>query len=91
MHAKKDLAFLQRPTKVGKLFRPRNGCAHLGEKIPLDGIGMDTTSVVSCVHLPECAHEDHQSFLPRDHDTLSAIQLLLPSKELPLQLNGHRM
>jgi hypothetical protein len=30
-----------------------------------------------------------QSFLPRDDNTLSAIQLPLPSKELLFQLNDH--
>jgi hypothetical protein len=44
LHAEKHLAFLQCPSKVGKLFGPRTRCARLGDKIPLDGIGMDTTS-----------------------------------------------
>jgi hypothetical protein len=52
---------------------------------------MGITSIVFHMHLPTCVHKGRQSFLPCDHGTLSAIQLPLPSKELPLQLNNHRM
>jgi hypothetical protein len=83
------LVFLQRPTVVGMLFGPGTGHTHLDEEIPSDGIGMDMASVVFYVHLPKCACKGCQSFLY--HDTLSAIQLPLPSKELPLQLNVHRV
>jgi hypothetical protein len=62
-----------------------------GKKIPLDDVSMDTTSVTFHVHLPKHAQKGCQSFLPRDHVTLLAVQLPLSSKELPLQLNGHRM
>jgi hypothetical protein len=33
----------------------------------------------------------HKHFFPHDDGTFSAVQLPLPYKELPLQLNGHRM
>jgi hypothetical protein len=62
-----------------------------GKKIPLDDVSMDTTSVAFHVHLPKHTQKGCQSFLPRDHGTLLAVQLPLSSKELPLQLNGHRM
>jgi hypothetical protein len=90
LQAEKDLVLLQRPVEVGKLFLPRTGHACLGEEIPLDSISMDTTSIAFHTHLPKRACKGRQSIVPRDHDTLSAIQLPLPSKELPLQLNGYR-
>jgi hypothetical protein len=91
LQVEKDLAFLQCPAKAKKLFEPGAGRAHLDKEVLLDSISTDMTSVAFCAHLPKHVHKGRQSFLPRDHDTLSAIQLPLPSKELPLQLNDHRM
>jgi hypothetical protein len=82
---------LQHPAKVGKLFGTGTRCVRLGEEVPLDDIGTDTTGIMFHAHLPKRVCKGCQSFLPCDHDTLSAIQLPLPSKELPLQLNSHRM
>jgi hypothetical protein len=73
MKAEKDLAFLQCPTEVGKLFGPGTGRACLGKEIPLDGIGIDTTNITFRVLLTKCVCKGHQSFLPHDHGTLSAI------------------
>jgi hypothetical protein len=49
------------------------------------------TRVTFLAHLLECEHKGHQSFLPRDDDALSTVQLLLSSNELLLQLNDLRM
>jgi hypothetical protein len=89
LQAEKDLAFLKHPTEVVKLFGPGTRRARLGEEIPLDNIGTNTESIEFYAHLLKRACKGRQSFLPRDHDTLLAIQLALPSKELPLQLNSH--
>jgi hypothetical protein len=86
LQAEKDMAFLQCPVEVGKLFGAGTGCVRLGKEIPL---GMDTASITFRVHLPKRVCKGIQSFLPCGHDTLPSIQLPLPSKELPLQLNGH--
>jgi hypothetical protein len=72
LHAEKDPAFLQCPTEISKLFGPGTRCACLGEEIPLEGIGMDTASVAFHAHLHNTC-KGHQSFLPHDHGTLSAI------------------
>jgi hypothetical protein len=39
---KKNLAFLQRPAKVGELFGLGTRGARLGEEVPLDSIGIIT-------------------------------------------------
>jgi hypothetical protein len=80
--------FFQRPTKVGELFRLGTGGAHLGEEVLLESIGTGVTSVTFYAHLPMCVRKGRQPFLPCDDGTLSAIQLPLSSKELPLQLNS---
>jgi hypothetical protein len=47
------------------------------------------TSVVLDARLPKRASECSQAFLPFDDGALSAIKLLLLSKEVFLQLDGH--
>jgi hypothetical protein len=76
--------FLQRPANVSELFGARIGGARLGQEVPLDEICTGVTSVMFCVHLPMHVSKGCQPFLPRDDGTLSAIQLPLPSKDLPL-------
>jgi hypothetical protein len=45
------------------------------------------TSVMFHARLPERVSNDHQSFLPRNDGTFLVVNLLLPSKELLLQLS----
>jgi hypothetical protein len=88
---KKDLAFLQCPVKVGELSGPRARDAHLGKEVLLDSFDSDATSIMFCTHLSKGALKGYQSILPCGDGTFPAIQLPLPSKELPLQLNSHRI
>jgi hypothetical protein len=55
LQVEKNLAFLQRPSKVGDLFGPRTGGTHLGDEVPLDGIDTGVSSVMFHAHLPEHA------------------------------------
>jgi hypothetical protein len=85
LQARNDFAILQHLAKVDELLGLATGGAHLGEEIPLGNIGTDTTSVTFCIGLPMRVREGSQSFIPHDDGTLSAIQLPLLSKTLPLQ------
>jgi hypothetical protein len=83
------MAFLQRLAKVGELFSPGTRGVHRCEEVPLDGINTSVTNITFHAHLPKHTSKGCQPFLPCDDGTLSAIQLPLLSKELPLQLNDH--
>jgi hypothetical protein len=71
--AKKRLAFLHCPAEVSKMFGPGTGRECLGEEISLDGIDTDMASIMFRVLRPKHACKGSQSFLPRNHGTLSAI------------------
>jgi hypothetical protein len=83
--------FLQRPVEVGKLFGPEAGDAHLGKEVLLDSLSSDTTDITFHEHLSKGTLKGRQSILPHGDGTFPAIQVPLPGKELPLQLNGHRV
>jgi hypothetical protein len=51
LQAEKNLAFLQRPAKVGELFGLGTRGECLGEEVPLDGIGLGTTTIMFRGHL----------------------------------------
>jgi hypothetical protein len=91
LEAKEDLTFLQCPVEVGELFGPVARDTHLGEGVLLDSLNSDVTCVMFRVHLSKGALKGHQSILPCGNGTFSAIQLPLLGKELPLQLDDHRM
>jgi hypothetical protein len=86
-----DLAFLQCPVVVGELFGPGARDAHLGEEVMLDSLSSAMTGIMFHAYLSKGMLKSHQSILPHGNGTLLAIQLPLPSKELPLQLDDHCM
>jgi hypothetical protein len=57
----------------------------------LDSLSLDATGVTFHVHFSKGALKGRQSILPCDNGTFPAIQLPLSGKELPLQLDGHRI
>jgi hypothetical protein len=61
----------------------------LGEEVMLDSLGLDATGIMFREHLTKGALKGCQSVLTRGEGTFSAIQLPLPGKKLPLQLDGH--
>jgi hypothetical protein len=73
-----------------ELFRPGTTGMHLHKEVPLDSLGLDAIGITFCARLPKHTCESCQSILPRGDGAFSAIQLPLSSKELLLQLNGHR-
>jgi hypothetical protein len=77
--------------EVGELFGPGARDAHLGEEVLLDNLGSGATDVTFCEHLSKGMLNGRQSILPRGDGTFPAIQLPLLSKELPLELDGHRV
>jgi hypothetical protein len=81
---------LQHLVEFGELFGPGAGDTRLGKEALLDSIGSGMTSVMFHAHLSMGVLKGRQSILPCGDATLSAIQLPLLSKELPLQLNDHR-
>jgi hypothetical protein len=89
IHAKEDMHFLQHPVVVGGLFGPGARDACLGKEVLLDSLGSDVTGVTFHEHLSKGMLKGHQSILPCGDDTFPAIQLPLPGKELPLQLDAH--
>jgi hypothetical protein len=74
-----------------ELSRPRMGGAHLGGKVPPNSVCMGVTRVTFCSNLAKWACKSCQSFLPRNDDPLSVVELPLPCKELLLLLSDHRM
>jgi hypothetical protein len=80
----KSLAFLQCLAKVSELAGPGTGGAHLGGKVPSDGIHRGMTRVTFRAHLPERTRKGRQSFLPSDDGALLAVKVPLLSKELLL-------
>jgi hypothetical protein len=65
--------------------------ALLGGEFQLGSVSTGTTSIMFLACLPKCMHKSGQSSFPHDDGTLSAIQLLLLSKKLPLHLSSHHM
>jgi hypothetical protein len=85
------MAFLQCLVEVGELFGTHSRDARLGEEVLLHSLGSDVTDVTFCEHLSKGALKGRQSVLPRSDVSFPAIQLPLLGKELPLQLDGHRV
>jgi hypothetical protein len=83
--------FLLPPAKVDELFGPGTEGTRPGEEVLLDGNSTSATSIMFHAHLTERTRKGHQTFLPRNDGTLSAIQLPLLGKQLFLQLDSHRM
>jgi hypothetical protein len=75
--------------EVSELFGPRAVDRHLGEQVLLGSLGSDVIDVKFCEHLPMGALKGRQTILPCGDGTFPAIQLPLPGKELPLQLDDH--
>jgi hypothetical protein len=63
----------------------------LGEEFLLDNLSLDATGITFYEHLSKSALKGRQYILPHGDATFLAIQLPLPGKELPLQLDDHRM
>jgi hypothetical protein len=83
--------FLQRPVEIGEPSGPRVRDARLGEDVLMDSLGSDIIGVMFRAHLFKGALKGCQSILPRGDGTFPAIQLSLLGRELPLQLDSHRI
>jgi hypothetical protein len=81
---------LQCLVKVSELFGPRTGGACLDKEFLLGSLGSDATGVTFFVHLSKGVCKSCQSILPHGDGAFPAVHLPPSSKELSLQLHGHR-
>jgi hypothetical protein len=91
LQAKKDVTFLQCSVEVSELYGPRARDACLGKEVLLDSLGTNAAGVTFHAHLSKGTLKGCQSILPHGDGIFAAIQLPLPGKDLPLQLDGHHI